>query len=966
MRIDPFQCSLLWMLCCGPVLGDAVDSNCDMQPMLLGDVVDSNRDVQPTPSEAAVDTNCDMQPMPLGDVVDSNRDMQPTLSEAAVDTNCDMQPMLLGDVVDSNRDVQPTLSEAAVDTNCGVQPMRASIRYSTPKGIGYKTGYTTLEAFLAPNILKGGWLPFLDLRGHVFDNGKLAANAGIGLRRLGSSRVWGVNGYYDYRNTSHQHYNQVSAGLESLGRVWDFRINGYFPIGRKQSPYFHRSTFYAFQGNSMLIKNKRDFAMKGANAEVGLHVDFKKDKTPLYFAGGPYYLTGVGKTTWGGKLRANIELFNRYLRIEGITAYDHFFKWTGQAQISLNISFGGKNQVGKSCPYAMTLQRRAVQRVDRNEIIPVGRQSTTSPAINPETGKPWIFWFVDNTSHSAGTYENPFSTLLDAQNASSANQGIYVYPGDGTTNGMSSGILLQDGQLFLGASIAHSIPTTRGTIIIPPMASSLPNIANTTGAGNIVTLGNNNTVSGFSMMPTVDTTANGIYGNGISNLTADHNLFVSSTTITTNGISLINPSGRVLIDSSTFNGFTCNNASRNGNGIYIKLDSGYSLDVLNITGSSFSNLSQPGGGGGGNGINIFSGTIGTFSSSGNTFSNISHGGTGITNFGTISFFNSSGNTFSNINHANGIINNATISSFNSSGDTFSNISHASNGIVNHSMINTFSSSGNTFSDISDVSVGIFISSGMISTFSSSGNAFSDISGSSIGIINSGTIDTFNSSGNAFSDISDVSIGIINSGTIDTFNSSGNAFSDISDVSIGIFNANIINTFSSSGDIFSNISNNSNGIYNRNIITVFNSSGNSFSNISNGSVGINNGGTINTFSSTEDTFSGLNSSYGISYTLNNNAANVSVNIVGNTFSGTTGLANGFASSITATSGTLCLNFTDNIATPTSSPSPYLFEQTNGGTFNRTAGSDDTTNTGEIEFIGTVNPTGSCSQLLEQKK
>ena len=522
MRIGPFQCSLLWMLCCGPILG------------------------------------------------------------------------------------------AVVDTNCGVQPMHASIRYSTPKGIGYKTGYTTQEIFLAPNILKGGWLPFLDLRGHVFDNGKLAANAGIGLRRLGSSRVWGVNGYYDYRNTSHQHYNQVSAGLESLGRIWDFRINGYFPIGRKESPYFHRSTFYAFQGNSMLIKNKRDFAMKGANAEVGFHVDFKKDKTPLYFAGGPYYLTGVGKTTWGGKLRANIELFNRYLRIEGITAYDHFFKWTGQAQISLNISFGGKNQVGKSCPYAMTLQRRAVQRVDRNEIIPVGRQSTTSPAINPETGKPWIFWFVDNTSHSAGTYENPFSTLLDAQNASSANQGIYVYPGDGTTNGMSSGILLQDGQLFLGASIAHSIPTTRGTIIIPPMASSLPNIANTTGAGNIVTLGNNNTVSGFSMMPTVDTTANGIYGNGISNLTADHNLFVSSTTITTNGISLINPSGRVLIDSSTFNGFTCNNASRNGNGIYIKLDSGYSLDVLNITGSSFSNLSQPGGGGGGNGINIFSGTIGTY------------------------------------------------------------------------------------------------------------------------------------------------------------------------------------------------------------------------------------------------------------------------------------------------------------------------------------------------------------------
>ncbi len=868
MRIGPFQCSLLWMLCCGPVLG------------------------------------------------------------------------------------------AVVDTNCGVQPMRASIRYSTPKGIGYKTGYTTQEVFLAPNILKGGWLPFLDLRGHVFDNGKLAANAGIGLRRLGSSRVWGVNGYYDYRNTSHQHYNQVSAGLESLGRVWDFRINGYFPIGRKQSPYFHRSTFYAFQGNSMLIKNKRDFAMKGANAEVGLHVDFKKDKTPLYFAGGPYYLTGVGKTTWGGKLRANIELFNRYLRIEGITAYDHFFKWTGQAQISLNISFGGKNQVGKSCPYAMTLQRRAVQRVDRNEIIPVGRQSTTSPAINPETGKPWIFWFVDNTSHSAGTYENPFSTLLDAQNASSANQGIYVYPGDGTTNGMSSGILLQDGQLFLGASIAHSIPTTRGTIIIPAMASSLPNIANTTGAGNIVTLGNNNTVSGFSMMPTVDTTANGIYGNRISNLTADHNLFVSSTTITTNGISLINPSGRVLIDSSTFNGFTCNDGSNNGNGIYIQLDNGNTLDLLNVSGSSFSNLSRNGGGLGGNGILTHnSGLIATYSASGNTFSDLS-GGDGIYNdSATITVFNAFGNIFSNISTgSNGIYNGGIITAFNASGNTFSNISSTSNsaGIYNGGgIIDIFNSSGDIFSDLNEDSFGIY-NEGTIDTFSSSGNIFSDVNFAA-GIFNLGIISTFSSSGDTFSDISDSGIGIVNGGIISTFSSSGDTFSNISGGGAGILNLGIISTFSSSGDTFSNISDGA-GIAAGGMISTFSSSGDTFSNISDGT-GIATGGIISTFSSSGNTFSELDNSYGINYTLNNNTADVSANIAGNTFSGTTGLANGFASSITASLGTLCLNFTDNIATPISSPSPYLFEQDNPGTFNRTAGSDDTTNTGAIETIGTI---GSCSQ------
>ena len=212
------------------------------------------------------------------------------------------------------------------------------VRYTSPKGVGYGTGYTTIEGFFSPpNILADAWIPFLDLRGHVFDNGRFAANAGLGLRYLSTSRVWGINSYYDYRNTNRQHYNQVSAGLESLGRIWDFRINGYLPVGWKQSPYYH-TRFNFFQGNSMFLKSTRDFALKGANAEVGFHLDHFK-QAPLYFAAGPYYLTGVGKSTWGGELRARINLFSDYVRLEGNTAYDHFFKWTGQGQISVNIPF---------------------------------------------------------------------------------------------------------------------------------------------------------------------------------------------------------------------------------------------------------------------------------------------------------------------------------------------------------------------------------------------------------------------------------------------------------------------------------------------------------------------------------------------------------------------------------------------------------------------------------------------------
>jgi hypothetical protein len=766
-----------------------------------------------------------------------------------------------------------TLCSAEISKNCGHSElhMRASARYTTPKGIGYNDGYTTLEGFFSSNPCDyDSWLPFLDLRGHVFDNGKLAANAGLGLRYLSKSRVWGGNVYYDYRNTKRQHYNQAAAGFESLGRVWDFRINGYLPVGWKQSPHFHTG-FHSFSGNSLLIKYKKDFAMKGANAEAGYHLDYFR-QAPLYFAAGPYYLTGKGKTTWGGELRATVEFFHRYFKLEGNTSYDHFFKWVGQGQVSVNIPLGKRCKLAENetCTEDR-LFARAIQRIDRHEIIPVGRQKIVTPANNPETGQPWVFWFVDNTSHSLGTFEDPFPTLLGAQNASSANQGIYVFPGNGTTNGMSGGIVLQNGQPFLGASVAHSIPTTNGTVLIPAMASTMPNIANTTGAGNVVTLGSNNTVSGFHIATNVDHTANGIFGNGISNLIAENNTFTSPTSITTNGISLNNCFGQILVENNTFDGFTANDGSNNGNGIYVASGT---MAILNVAGNNFTNTSDPSLGNGGSGIYLNGSTITTFNSLDNTFSDFGINGSGI--------FNS----------------NSTITTFNSAGNTFSNFSNSSEGIINSgSTITTFNAAGNTFSNFSNSSDGITNSGGTITTFILSGNTFS---GSSIeAVVNSNPIIAFYSSDN-------------------TFNLLGN----------GIHNqSTTIGTFSSYSDTF---------------------------NINNGFCIISN--VVTTFSCLNDTFNMGNATTGIAYQISNNQTNARADISGNTFIVNTP-SNSVATSINVASGTLCLNFTDNTATITTTPT-YVFQNT-GRSFNSTSNSTTSANTGTFSIGSGVNFPGTCS-------
>jgi hypothetical protein len=233
---------------------------------------------------------------------------------------------------------------------------QVQFRHIEGKGIGYNQGYTTIQAFFTPE--DQNYIPMLDLRGHVFDDGKFAANAGVGLR-FQTTKVYGIHAYYDYRQTRHFHYNQVALGIEILGKKVDFRINGYLPIGRKQ----------AIEGD----KHKREFAFKGTNAEVGVHL-FKNATTALYGALGPYYFEGRGKNAWGGGVRFSAT-FLEHVRFEINGSCDPVFKWIGQGQMSLMYFFGPHKQVKKysntSCYNEMTLKDRGSQWVDRYEIIVV-------------------------------------------------------------------------------------------------------------------------------------------------------------------------------------------------------------------------------------------------------------------------------------------------------------------------------------------------------------------------------------------------------------------------------------------------------------------------------------------------------------------------------------------------------------------------------------------------------------------
>ncbi len=412
------------------------------------------------------------------------------------------------------------------DENCQspIPVMQLILRHIESGGIGYNNGYTTLQGFFPLNPNRMDPVPYLDARAHLFDDGRFASNIGLGLRKIMKSRVWGMNAYYDYRHAKHQSFNQVGLGLESLGEKWDAFINGYIPVGSLKSPPYSPK-FSHFEGNHLILSQKYEFAMYGVHGEAGYHIQPNRN-TYLYFGAGPYYFQGpIGKSACGAMVRISAQIY-RMVSFEIRESYDSLFHNHFQGQVGLSWAFGPKAVVKrkyeekKSCPSFSSLDtvltKKLIQPPERDEIVAVDRSRKNKKAIDPATNDPFFFYFVKNTSNSAGTFESPFPTLAQAESASAPNDVIYIFPGDGTTTGMDSGITLKNNQQLLGSGVAQPLQTAQGFIVIPPLSTTTPIITNTAGDG--VTLAASCTLRGLDIATTA---GNGVSGSSLSHLAID-------------------------------------------------------------------------------------------------------------------------------------------------------------------------------------------------------------------------------------------------------------------------------------------------------------------------------------------------------------------------------------------------------------------------------------------------------------
>ena len=403
----------------------------------------------------------------------------------------------------------------------GVAP-RYTVRHDFGDGVGYQNGFTYLEGFIP--VLQRNWntLWYGDLRVVNFDDINLwEFNAGGGYRfyHADTNRIYGVNMFYDGRNTDSLFYHQIGAGFETLGECVDFRINGYFPLGDRETTLGFSN--FRFQNFNIAMDRNVDVALGGFDMEVGTPIPLIERFDTRAFVG-YYFYTGGEKDAHGisGRLESKL---SEAATLHFAVHHDQVFDTTVTGGLAFH--FGGGRLARALQPFGRRpVPSRLDDRVVRDPNIVISREARQELAIDPKTNQPIIVRHVNSNVAPGGdgSFENPYNHLLDLQNGSNPNEILFahansVFPGQK--------IYLQNHQRFLGEGIDHLFTSTQGTFLLPRATNGtlLPAIFHS--PGNSITLANNTEVSGFQIVSPIGKDANGIFGENVSYVNINRNFF---------------------------------------------------------------------------------------------------------------------------------------------------------------------------------------------------------------------------------------------------------------------------------------------------------------------------------------------------------------------------------------------------------------------------------------------------------
>lgn len=387
----------------------------------------------------------------------------------------------------------------------------------------------------------------------------------------------------DGRFTDESTFFQLASGYERIEDDWEFRINGYLPIGDRTNTIRNvdfdtgSQTSTGFEGNQLVLSAVRERqrilqqedALGGFDAEFGTELEEWNGGELMGYVGG--YLLSGEESSLGGQARLAVNFesnFNAGLSLQ----HDRLFGTTVALSVSAswpNVRFQDEDENEFEEEYEVPIRLRdpiarrdsvAINQINKSEII---REEQTEPLRNPEEEEDYRFVHVAlGGAAGDGTYESPFATVEDAialinsdpNTYSDGNTIVYV-DGETSPNTTIPGFTIPErvrvlsqgpeqiiaGMEFPGFpstatrlpfsatqnfNVSADDPNANGITVSLPDSNDgvFPTI---TGGSteNLVTLGNNTVLSGFQID---GATQHGVTGNDIDNIEIRNTLITNS------------------------------------------------------------------------------------------------------------------------------------------------------------------------------------------------------------------------------------------------------------------------------------------------------------------------------------------------------------------------------------------------------------------------------------------------------
>ncbi|WP_417386634.1 right-handed parallel beta-helix repeat-containing protein [Gimesia sp.] len=424
-------------------------------------------------------------------------------------------------------------------------------RYEAGDTVGRIGGLSSFDAFFP--VIEGNdsdWLMFIDARLLLGDdNHNLGSNVGLGARQYipEYQRTIGAYVYYDTRDAGYANFDQVSGGIETLGDIWDARLNWYVPTGTRRKQYntthVNNGGSYQFIGHYLYggtFTRYYQAAMTGVDMEAGAKF-YTNDYMDLRAYAGWYHFQASGSPqAWGWKSRVESRISD-VVSLNLSVQNDRVFDTT--VNFAVGIQWPSITGLRNGPRSDLKAWDRLGESPERLRTIVVDNQEIQDPngglIINPATGNPYYFMHVATGGNSDGSYEDPYATLAAAFADPRTQQGdLIVYD---HRNGSETGnFVLADNTQVLSEGPAQFINTNIGSIQLPGSGTGI----NPAITGSF-TMSNNSVLSGFDI---TTTSGNSIIANNVGNIRIANSTITNTSTGA--GINLEQVTGTITVENT--------------------------------------------------------------------------------------------------------------------------------------------------------------------------------------------------------------------------------------------------------------------------------------------------------------------------------------------------------------------------------------------------------------------------------